>query len=142
MKTAAVLILFFATIFGVHGLCFFKFDDASRECAQPYGYDSKQVLKHYIQGYSSEEAPNFNLFVECVWKKWGYLNSDSSINYDAIKSKKIDLFTSFAICDDIKGINSEQAFVNAVDNCKNGAPSHVRAETIRYCITEHFRKDH
>ncbi|KAF5286437.1 hypothetical protein FQR65_LT12618 [Abscondita terminalis] len=75
MKTAQVLILF-GFLESVWCSCYFSFDKESKECAQPYGFKEIQVFEYLNSGYNSTEAPNVNSFVECLWRKWGFLNDN------------------------------------------------------------------
>ena len=139
MKTAIAALLIFEIIVGVWSICAFTPDDATKKCAEPQRYSSDVIFRHYYSGYSTEESPSFHKFVDCVWKEWGFMDNNFVINYNAIKSTKIQPLLITGICDDIPKERTENPFVSAVEECQRGAPADVRAETIRHCIAEHYK---
>uniref|UniRef100_A0A1Y1KLF3 Uncharacterized protein n=1 Tax=Photinus pyralis TaxID=7054 RepID=A0A1Y1KLF3_PHOPY len=135
------LICFFATILGAYGSCSFTFSDELKQCGELHGFTDEQVFHHYHHGYTSEEAPKFNLFVECAWDKWGFLLPGNKIDYDAIRSNKVSDFLVTGVCNDVLKVRETHPFLDAVNTCETTAPADIRAETIRFCITKHFKEN-
>ncbi|KAF5286434.1 hypothetical protein FQR65_LT12615 [Abscondita terminalis] len=137
-----VVLLSIALLGTAWSSCVLRFDDASKECAEPYGYTDRQVFEFFYSGYKSKDAPNLHLFVECSWRKWGFLNENGDINYQAIKNTKIPLTNLLGICDDapVASPKYATAFVDSVDQCEREAPDHLRAETIRSCIAQRWKE--
>ncbi|KAF5286435.1 hypothetical protein FQR65_LT12616 [Abscondita terminalis] len=141
MKSVVVLISI-AFLGSAWASCVLRFDNVSKECAEPYGYTDRQVFEYFYSGYKSKDAPNLNLFVECLWRNWGFLKENGDINYQAIKDTKMSLTNLLGICDDqpIASPKYLTAFVDSVDQCEREAPDHVRAETIRSCIALRWKE--
>ncbi|KAF5277874.1 hypothetical protein FQA39_LY06026 [Lamprigera yunnana] len=138
MKAIGVLFIFgFFT--GALGSCAFILDENGKECADPHKFTSDQILRFYHSGYSSTEAPIINLFVECLWKKWGFLDNNGNIKYDNIKNTDISVFFITGVCEDTH-LSPKSVFVAAVEDCRINAPVHVRAETIRSCISQRYKE--
>ncbi|KAF5304554.1 hypothetical protein FQA39_LY09605 [Lamprigera yunnana] len=137
---AITVVLIFGLFSGALGSCQYVLDKAGEECAKPYGFTSPQVFDFFFRGYTSKEAPSVNLFVECLWKKWGFLNDNGVINYRNIKKTNISAFQITGECLDVFHGPPGNAFNDAVEDCRMNAPADIRAETIRSCITTRYRE--
>ena len=90
MKIQLILLVITCIIAEVFSSCALILDEHEEECAKTNKLSQDKVMELYNIYYSSADAPIINSYVECVWKKWGFLNGNV-INYDAIRKKQQDI---------------------------------------------------
>ncbi|KAF5277872.1 hypothetical protein FQA39_LY06024 [Lamprigera yunnana] len=122
--------------------CTFEFEKNEKECAAAFKYTPEKVYLYYNKGYPPKQENDFNLFVECLWHRWKFLDQKGNIKYSSIKSTHNDYLHVTGICNYGLMPESEytRLFREAVDQCEREAQADYRAETSRLCIAKRYKE--
>ncbi|KAF2900130.1 hypothetical protein ILUMI_06048 [Ignelater luminosus] len=119
--------------------------EEEKECVKQLGEDENRIQNLYFGYASPENDAQFNRFVECVWKKLGFITENGDINYENLKNS-YQITGKLGIDDPVLSAHADKFVFQAVSKCESN-PDSLKADStaqmavkIQNCISKNFNE--
>ncbi|KAF5299809.1 hypothetical protein FQR65_LT09330 [Abscondita terminalis] len=134
-KLSAVLLCAFLNFQKIESRCWRILTIQEIECSMLLDLNTNLIPETYA---SDTHDPKFGKFLDCVWLKWNYVDSDGVILYENLIQSNDLNWRATKVCHNnySYGDSERISFQKAVKYCEKNPPSVENPTTVRKCINQ------